>query len=71
MKNIFKRENVQLIIACICILAGLTLLFMGFWVVPLAQIHNSIQIAFGEISTFSGALIGIDYRYRFTPENKK
>ena len=37
----------------------------GFVLPPLAEIHQSILIAFGEILTFSGSLIGIDYRYRY------
>ena len=32
---------------------------------PLAEIHHSVLIAFGEILTFSGSLIGIDYKYRY------
>ena len=52
-------------ISCIClIISGITLLFMGFLVDPIGIIDNSILIAFGEISTFAGSLIGIDYNYR-------
>lgn len=32
---------------------------------PLGEIHNSILVAFGEMSTFSGALFGVDYNYRY------
>ncbi len=63
-----KREsfywNCQLIIAAILSLAGLILLFLGFWCSPTGEIHNSVLIAFGEVSTFAGALFGVDYSYK-------
>ena len=40
------------------------LLFCGFWVVPTGQIDNSVLVAYGEVSTFAGALFGVDYRYK-------
>lgn len=62
---IFNRENVQLMIVILCLIAGVTLLFMGFWVTPTGVIDNSILIAFGEVATFVGSVLGIDYKYRF------
>ncbi|HIX73786.1 MAG TPA: hypothetical protein H9977_01860 [Candidatus Parabacteroides intestinipullorum] len=56
--------KIQLITAVTLCLAGLTLLFMGFWIPPEGEIHNSVLIAFGEVSTFAGALFGVDYKYR-------
>lgn len=50
--------------ALLLCVAGLTLLFMGFWVPPSGEIHGSILVAFGEISTFAGALVGVDYSYK-------
>ena len=44
---------------------GCTMLLAGFCCPPLAEIHHSVLIAFGEILTFSGSLIGIDYKYRY------
>ena len=41
------------------------MLTAGFIAPPLAEIHHSVLIAFGEILTFSGSLIGIDYKYRY------
>ena len=60
-----NTKTIQLVIACILCFAGLTLLYLGFFFPPTAIIHNSILVAFGEISTLSGALFGIDYKYRF------
>ena len=38
---------------------------MGFWCSPTGEIHNSVLVGFGEISTFSGALFGVDYSYKY------
>lgn len=46
-------------------MAGLVLLFLGFYAVPLGEIAPSVLTAFGEAATFSGALIGVDYNYKF------
>ena len=55
----------QLILATsLCAFGGI-LLIAGFICPPLGEIHHSVLIAFGEILTFSGSLIGIDYKYRY------
>lgn len=59
------RLNVHLVIATTLALSGIALLYAGFYVPPLGEIHNSVLIAFGEISTFAGGLFGIDYTYRY------
>lgn len=59
-----KRINIQLTVAVMLCLAGLSLLFMGFWCSPTGEIHNSVLIGFGEVSTFAGALFGVDYNIR-------
>lgn len=60
----YTRLKIQYIICVVLVLAGLGLLFLGFLVEPLGEIHNSVLIAFGEVSTFAGSLIGIDYNYQ-------
>ncbi len=55
----------QLILAYMLTLSGVALLFCGFVVPPLGVIDASVLIAFGEVMTFTGALVGIDYRYRY------
>ena len=57
-----KRLHVQLWIAVFLSVSGMILLFCGFWVVPTGQIDNSVLVAYGEVSTFAGALFGVDYR---------
>ena len=59
------RKQLQLITALALCIFGCTMLTAGFVLPPLAEIHHSVLIAFGEILTFSGSLIGIDYRYRY------
>ena len=52
-----KRLHVQLWIAVFLSVSGMILLFCG-------QIDNSVLVAYGEVSTFAGALFGVDYRYK-------
>lgn len=59
-----KKMNVQLVMAVLLCAAGITLVFSGFWIAPAGEIHNSVLVAFGEISTFAGALFGVDYSYK-------
>lgn len=59
-----NKLSVQLWIACIMCIAGLVLVFSGFWVAPEGEIHSSVLVAFGEVLTFAGALFGVDYSYR-------
>lgn len=67
MKKITQEDKltIQLFLGIVVVLAGLVLLFLGFYAVPVGHISNSVLTAFGEVATFSGALIGIDYTYRF------
>ena len=60
-----KKLNIQLAVACFLVFAGIGLLMSGFWSVPVGEIHSSVLIAFGEISTFAGALFGVDYHYKY------
>jgi hypothetical protein len=59
------KKHFQLMTAVVMCSFGCTLLAAGFIAPPLGEIHHSLLIAFGEILTFSGSLIGIDYHYRF------
>ena len=44
---------------------GVGLTVAAFIVPPTGVIDPSVLTAFGEILTFAGSLIGIDYHYRF------
>jgi hypothetical protein len=58
------KPNTQLITAFVLSRGGLTLLFLGVFIDPQGQIHETLLVAFGETATFAGALFGIDYTYR-------
>jgi len=58
------KITVQLIVAAVLSTGGLILLFCGTFIAPEGQIHESLLVAFGEVATFSGALMGIDYVYK-------
>lgn len=60
-----RKLTYQFIIASVLVVAGLTLLFIGCFIQPKGEIHSSILVAFGEACTFAGALIGVDYHYRY------
>ena len=62
-KAIMKK--VQLLLAVSLCVFGCLMLTAGFIAPPIGEIHHSLLIAFGEILTFSGSLIGIDYKYRY------
>ena len=66
-----KKLTVQLAVAVFLTVSGMVLIFSGFWVSPRGEIHNSVLVAFGEVSTFAGALFGVDYRYQVRIVKKK
>ena len=66
-----KKLTVQLAVAVSLTVSGMVLIFSGFWVSPRGEIHNSVLVAFGEVSTFAGALFGVDYRYQVRIFKKK
>ena len=64
MTQTMKERIRQLLIAAVLSLAGIILLFIGTWLAPQGEIHESVLVAFGEIATFAGSIIGIDYHYK-------
>lgn len=58
----------QFIFAWILVLIGMVLVFFGFFKEPIGEIAPSVLTAFGEVLTFSGAILGIDYRYKYKSE---
>jgi len=58
-------KRLQLILAVAMCTFGCAVLTAGFVTPPMGEIHHSLLIAYGEILTFSGSLIGIDYKYRY------
>lgn len=62
--------NIQLLTAFVLAFGGLIMLFCGLYIDPQGQIHESLLVAFGEVMTFSGSLMGIDYHYKSKNTNK-
>lgn len=59
-----KKTSIQFVVGIIITFIGIMLLFTGLIMPPMGAIDWSVLTAFGEIATFSGTLIGIDYTYR-------
>lgn len=59
------KLTIQVFMAVALVIAGVVMLFLGFYIEPPGQIHDSVLIAYGEVSTFSGSLLGLDYHYKY------
>ncbi len=55
---------VQLILAVVITIFGCALIMASFIVKPTGEIHPTVLAAFGEILTFAGTVMGIDYKYK-------
>ena len=58
------NTKLQLLTSVALVTFGVLLLIAGFLVRPTGVIDPTVLAAFGEILTFAGAIIGIDYRHR-------
>lgn len=58
-----KVELIKIYLSVFMCVFGCALLIAGFVVIPTGIIHNSVLVAFGEILTFAGAILGINYLY--------
>lgn len=56
-------KDIQIWIAIVLLIAGVILLFLGFFSSPLGIIHYSVITTSGELFTFASVLLGIDYHY--------
>ena len=65
------KLSIQLLTAAILAIGGLVLLFCGVYIAPQGEIHESLLVGFGELATFSGALMGIDYSYKFKQKGEQ
>lgn len=64
-----EKNKLQLIIATVIILAGMTLMYISFYTEPKGEISNSVLVACGEGFTFAGSLLGMDYHYKNKGKN--
>lgn len=63
-----KKNTIQLIVAICLVVFGCALIGTAFFVPPTGEIHPTVLTAFGEILTFAGAVIGVDYQYKYKSE---
>lgn len=59
-----QKMNIQLWLGFLLAIFGCIMIVASFIVPPTGIIHASVLAATGEIFTFSGAMIGIDYHYK-------
>lgn len=60
-----KKNTAQFWLGVIITIAGIGLLFLGVLMPPGGEIHPTLLVAFGEVATFAGALLGVDYHYKY------
>ena len=63
--HIDRKLTIQLILAVTMAVFGCVMIVAAFIVPPTGEIHPSVLTAFGEILTFAGAVLGIDYNYKY------
>ena len=61
----FNKLSIQLGLSVILVFFGIGLLIASFIVPPTGVIDSSVLVAYGETLTFVGALIGVDYSYKY------
>ena len=54
----------KILLALLLVCFGVLLITAAFFVPPMGVIDPTVLTAFGEILTFAGAVIGIDYKHR-------
>lgn len=60
-----KKHTIQMWLAFALAVFGVLLIVLSFVVPPLGVIHTSVLAAIGEVFTFSGSIMGIDYTYKY------
>lgn len=57
-----EKNRLAIIIAAAVIFTGCGLLVAALIIPPPGEIDHSVLVAFGEMSTFAGALMGVHFR---------
>lgn len=60
-----EKMTIQLWLGVFIAIMGIILLWVGLFLPPTGIIDASVLTALGEVFTFSGSLIGIDYTYKY------
>jgi len=59
------KLNIELALAVVMTVFGIALISAAFWVPPTGVIDPTVLTAYGETLTFVGALVGVDYHYKY------
>lgn len=59
------KETIQFIASLVLLVIGIVLVFLGFYAVPIGEIHYTVITVFGMFLTFVGAIWQIDVKYEF------
>lgn len=59
-----RQTYIQLALAVLMTIFGCVLISISFFVDPRGEIHPTVLAAFGEMLTFAGTVLGIDYKYK-------
>lgn len=70
-KNFSKNKQAWMfLLAVVICLFGCALLTAGFIVAPLGIIDSSVMISTGEVFTFAGSVLGINYIHKKAKEDE-
>lgn len=64
-RKLDKKETIQFIASLVLLVIGVVLVFLGFYAVPIGEIHYTVITVFGMFLTFVGAIWQIDVKYEF------
>lgn len=64
-RKLDTKETIQFIASLVLLVIGIVLVFLGFYAVPIGEIHYTVITVFGMFLTFVGAIWQIDVKYEF------
>ena len=64
-RKLDTKETIQFIASLVLLVIGVVLVFLGFYAVPIGEIHYTVITVFGMFLTFVGAIWQIDVKYEF------
>lgn len=65
VRKLDTKETIQFIASLVLLVIGIVLVFLGFYAVPIGEIHYTVITVFGMFLTFVGAIWQIDVKYEF------
>ena len=70
MNELTTKEKISYFMAGGSLICGFVLLFLSYFAPPEGEITSSVLYAFGEISIFSGSVMGISIQLRQRKDEK-